>query len=177
MSVTPSPETHDEGHTGPVKTPKQLLAAVFFSFVVPVFIIIGLVQFVNSSHKPIAGAEQTERATLERIQKVGTVEIQDANRVMKTGEEVFTAQCATCHAAGLAGAPKLGDAAAWGPRIKTGYEALLNSALKGKNAMGAQGGGNFDDYEIARAVVYLANGSGAKFAEPAKPAAPAAPAQ
>jgi len=37
--------------------------------------------------------------------------------------------------------------------------------------MGAQGGGNFDDYEIARAVVYLANGSGAKFAEPAKPAA------
>ena len=173
MSVTPSPETHDEGHTGPIKNPKQLLAAVFFSFVVPVFIIIGLVQFVNYSHKPIAGAEQTERATLERIQKVGTVEIQDANRVMKTGEEVFTAQCAACHAAGLAGAPKLGDAAAWGPRIKTGYETLLNSALKGKNAMGAQGGGNFDDYEIARAVVYMANGSGAKFAEPAKPAAAA----
>ena len=173
MSVTPSPETHDEGHTGPIKNPKQLLAAVFFSFVVPVFIIIGLVQFVNSSHKPIAGAEQTERATLERIQKVGTVEIQDANRVMKTGEEVFTAQCAACHAAGLAGAPKFGDAKSWGPRIKTGYETLLNSALKGKNAMGAQGGGNFDDYEIARAVVYLANGSGAKFAEPAKPAAPA----
>ena len=173
MSATPSPETHDEGHTGPVKTPKQLLAAVFFSFVVPVFVIIGLVQYVNSSHKPIAGAEQTERATLERIQKVGTVEIQDANRVMKTGDEVFKAQCATCHAAGLAGAPKVGDAAAWGPRIKTGYETLLNSALKGKNAMGAQGGGNFDDYEIARAVVYMTNGSGAKFEEPAKPAAPA----
>ena len=121
----------------------------------------------------IAGAEQTERVTLERIQKVGTVEILDANRVMKTGEEVFKAQCGTCHAAGLAGAPKFGDAAAWGPRIKTGYEALLTSALKGKNAMGAQGGGNFDDYEIARAVVYMANGSGAKFEEPAKPAAPA----
>ena len=174
---TTATDSHDEAHTGPIKTPKQLLAAVFFSFVVPVFVIIGLVQFVNSSHKPIAGAEQTERATLERIQKVGTVEIQDANRVMKTGDEVFKAQCATCHAAGLAGAPKLGDAAAWGPRIKTGYEALLNSALKGKNAMGAQGGGNFDDYEIARAVVYMTNGSGAKFEEPAKPAAPAAPAQ
>jgi cytochrome c5 len=128
-------------------------------------------------NKPIAGAEQSERVTLERIQKVGTVEILDANRVMKTGEEVFKAQCATCHAAGLAGAPKLGDAAVWGPRIKTGYETLLNSALKGKNAMGAQGGGNFDDYEIARAVVYMANGSGAKFAEPAQPAAPVAPAQ
>jgi len=173
MSVTPSPETHDEGHTGPIKTPKQLLAAVFFSFVVPVFIIIGLVYFVTASHKPLAGAEQTERATLERIQKVGKVEILDANRVMKTGEEVYKAQCTTCHAAGVAGAPKFGDAAAWGPRIKTGYEALLNSALKGKNAMGAQGGGNFDDYEVARAVVYLANAGGAKFAEPAKPAAPA----
>jgi cytochrome c5 len=177
MSATPSPATHDEGHTGPVKTPKQLLAAVFFSFVVPVFIIIGLVNYVTSSNKPIAGAEQSERVTLELIQKVGTVEILDANRVMKTGEEVFKAQCGTCHAAGLAGAPKFGDAAAWAPRIKTGYETLLNSSLKGKNAMGAQGGGNFDDYEIARAVVYMANGSGAKFAEPAQPAAPAAPAQ
>ncbi|NBX05814.1 MAG: cytochrome c5 family protein [Betaproteobacteria bacterium] len=173
MSGTPSSETHDEGHTGPIKTPKQLLAAVFFSFVVPVFIIIGLVYFVSSSKKPQAGAEQTERATLERIQKVGTVEILDANRVMKTGEEVFKAQCSTCHAAGVAGAPKFGDAAAWGPRIKTGYDSLLNSALKGKNAMGAQGGGNFDDYEIARAVVYMANAGGGKFAEPAKPAAPA----
>ncbi len=173
MSATPSPETHDEDHTGPVKTPKQLLAAVFFSFVVPVFIIIGLVSFVTASNKPQAGAEQTERATLERIQKVGKVEILDANRVMKTGEEVFKAQCSTCHAAGLAGSPKFGDAKAWGPRIKTGYESLLNSALKGKNAMGAQGGGNFDDYEIARAVVYMANAGGAKFAEPAKPAAPA----
>lgn len=173
MSGTPSSEIHDEGHTGPIKTPKQLLAAVFFSFVVPVFIIIGLVYFVSSAKKPQAGAEQTERATLERIQKVGVVEILDANRAMKTGEEVFKAQCTTCHSAGLAGAPKFGDAAAWGPRIKTGYEALLNSALKGKNAMGAQGGGNYDDYEIARAVVYMANAGGAKFAEPAKPAAPA----
>ncbi len=173
MSANPSSETHEEGHTGPVKNPKQLLAAVFFSFVVPVFIIIGLVNFVSSSKKPMAGAEQTERATLERIQKVGTVEIVDANRVMKTGEEVFKAQCTTCHSAGLAGSPKFGDAKAWGPRIKTGYEALLNSALKGKNAMGAQGGGSYDDYEIARAVVYMANAGGAKFAEPAKPAAPA----
>ena len=63
----------------------------------------------------------------------------------------------TCHAAGVLGAPKLGDAAAWGPRIKTGVEALLNSALKGKGGMAAQGGGEFSDFEIHRAVVYLAN--------------------
>jgi cytochrome c5 len=63
----------------------------------------------------------------------------------------------------------LGDKSAWAPRIKTGYEALLNSALKGKNAMGAQGGGDHNDVEIGRAVVYMTNASGAKFAEPAAP--------
>jgi cytochrome c5 len=107
----------------------------------------------------------------QRIQKVGMVEIRDANRALKSGEEVYKAQCTACHAAGVAGAPKVGDAGAWGPRIKTGLEALVNSALKGKGAMGAQGGGDFDDTEIARAVVYMANGSGAKFAEPQRPAA------
>ena len=70
----------------------------------------------------------------------------------------------------MLGAPKFGDAAAWGPRIKTGFDALLNSALKGKNAMTAQGGGAFSDYEVARAVVYMANAGGAKFDEPKAPA-------
>ena len=54
--------------------------------------------------------------------------------------------------------------------IATGYEALLNSALKGKNAMAAQGGGDFEDLEIARAVVYMANAGGAKFEAPKVPA-------
>ena len=99
------------------------------------------------------------------------MEIRDANREMKTGDAVYTAQCSACHANGAAGAPKFGDKAAWAPRIKTGFDALWNSALKGKNAMGAQGGGDFEDFEIARAVVYLANASGAKFPEPVKPEA------
>ena len=166
-------DIHDEAHTGPIKTPKQLLVAVTFSFVVPVFIIIALVYYVTSGNKPSAGADELEQAVAERIQKVGRVEIRDANRAAKTGEDVFKAQCTTCHTAGLAGAPKFGDAAAWGPRIKTGFDALLNSALKGKNAMAPQGGGEFDEFEIARAVVYMANAGGAKFAEPQKPAAAA----
>ena len=88
----------------------------------------------------------------------------------KTGEEVYKAQCSACHAVGAAGAPKVGDAGAWAARIKTGYDALLNSALKGKGAMAAQGGGDFEDIEIGRAVVYMANGSGGKLAEPKAPA-------
>jgi cytochrome c5 len=87
---------------------------------------------------------------------------------------VYKAQCSACHDAGAAGAPKLGDATAWAPRIKTGYEALLASSLKGKGAMPAQGGGEYDDLEIGRAVVFMANRAGAKFDEPKAPAAPAA---
>jgi cytochrome c5 len=165
---------HEEDHTGPVKNPKQLLMAVFFSFVIPIFVIIGLVYYVNSASKPAAGTVNMEQSVAERIQKVGSVEIRDANREMKAGEDVYKAQCSACHANGAAGAPKLGDAAVWGPRIKTGFDALWNSALKGKNAMGAQGGGDFADYEIARAVVYMANAGGAKFPEPAKPVVEAA---
>jgi cytochrome c5 len=171
MSDNSTATVHDEDHTGPIKNPKQLLIAVFFSFVIPIFIIIGLVYFVTSDNKPAAGAVNVEKATAERIQKVGMVEIRDANREMKTGEQVFKAQCTACHTAGAAGAPKFGDAAAWGPRIKTGLDALMNSALKGKGAMGAQGGGDFSDYEVSRAVVYMANAGGAKFEEPKKPEA------
>ncbi len=188
---------HEEDHTGPVKTPKQMLQLVFFSFVLPIFMIIGLVYYVVNDAKPagisatadksqmaLGGLTDSERTkALEvRIQKVGKVEIRDADRPLKAGEEVYKAQCLVCHGAGVAGAPKLGDAAAWGARIATGYEALLNSALKGKGAMGAQGGGDFEDAEIGRAVVYMANAAGGKFAEPQKAvvaaavAAPAAPA-
>jgi cytochrome c5 len=166
-----SDNAHDS-HTGPIKTPAQLLWTSFFAFVVPVFIIIGLVYFVTSGNKPAAGAVDSELATAQRIQKVGVVEIRDANRPLAAGADVYKAQCAACHDAGLAGAPKMGDAGAWAARIATGYDALLSSALKGKGAMGAQGGGAYRDAEIGRAMVYMANAAGAKFEEP-QPAAPA----
>lgn len=179
-----STDPHDDHHEGPIKTPGQLLATVFLSFVVPIFIIIGLVYYVTSTAKPSAsndieamalgGVSQVEgeKALAARIQKVGTVEIRDANRALRAGEEVYKAQCVACHAAGVAGAPKFQDTGAWSARIATGYESLLNSALKGKGAMGAQGGGDFDDVEIGRAVVYITNTAGAKFAEPQRASAP-----
>ncbi|MBM3362310.1 MAG: cytochrome c5 family protein [Betaproteobacteria bacterium] len=169
MSANDPNSAHEEGHTGPVKTPGQLLLTVLYSFVVPVFAIIALVYFVVSAPTPSAGADNSERAVAERIRKVGVVEIRDANRPLKAGEEVYNAQCAACHNAGAAGAPKLGDVAGWAPRLKTGFDALWQSVLKGKGAMGAQGGGDFSDIELARAVVYLTGKSGGKFAEPAAP--------
>jgi cytochrome c5 len=170
-----SDNSHDEhdAHTGPVKTPKQMLLLSLASFIIPVFIIIGLVYYVTSANKPASGAGDAEKSLAQRIQKVGALEIRDANRPLKAGEEVYKAQCAACHNAGAAGAPKLADASAWGARIKQGLGTLVNSALKGKGAMGAQGGGDFSDIEIARAVVYMTNKAGAKFDEPAAPVADA----
>ena len=164
---------HDqhEAHTGPITNAKQLVWASIAAFVIPVFIIIGLVYYVTSANKEAPGASDSERAVAERIQKVGSVEVRDANRPLKSGEEVYKAQCVACHGSGAAGAPKFGDAGAWGPRIKQGFDALVNSALKGKGAMGAQGGGDFSDVEIARAAAYMANNGGGKFEEPKAPAA------
>ena len=82
---------HEEAHTGPIKTPKQPLVAGFLSFVVPIFAIIGLVLYVSSSNKPAPGASNPEKALAERIQKVGMVEVRDANRPLRAGEEVYRA--------------------------------------------------------------------------------------
>lgn len=166
----------NHAHEGPIKTPKQLVATVVAAFVVPVIVIILLTNFVASDKKSGAGSDgMSPEAVALRIQPVGSIELKDAASagVLKTGEQVYQAQCSACHGSGAAGAPKFGDEAAWAPRIKTGYEALLASALKGKGNMSPQGGGDFSDVEVGRAVVYMANKAGAKFDEPKAPAAAA----
>ena len=176
MSDAHSPHDQDSPHEGPIKTPKQLMLAVLYAFVVPVVVIMLLVMYVTGDHRPAAGSSaMTPEATALRIQPVGRVEVKDASDLttLRTGEQVFTGQCTACHTAGLVGSPKLGDADAWAPRIKTGYEALLHSALAGKGQMGAQGGGDYTDFEIARAVVYMTNKAGGKLDEPKAPAAAA----
>ena len=165
-------------HGAPIKTPGQLIAAVIAGFGIPVAIIILLAVYVNNSTRTGAGTD-IDASVKERIAPVAQVDVRDANapRVYKTGEEVFKAVCSACHANGTAGAPKFGDASAWAPRISEGYDTLLHNALNGKGAMPARGGTSPDDYsdfEIARAVVYMANDGGAKFAEPAQPAPGAA---
>ena len=176
MSDPHSTDDHDGPHEGPIKTPKQLILAVFFSFVVPIIAIILLVMYVVTDHKPAAGSDGlSAEAVARRIHPVGTVEVKDVSdpAALKTGEQVYGAQCVACHGAGLAGAPKFGDVAAWAPRLGQGYDMLLTSSLKGKGAMGAQGGGDYTDLEIGRAVVYMTNKAGAKFDEPKAAAAAA----
>ena len=95
-----------------------------------------------------------------RVQPVARVEMQKAVAVSdgkpRDGATVYNTICMACHVAGLAGAPKTGDKAAWAPRIATGLEALLKSAINGKNAMPPRGGGaDLSDDEIKAAVEYL----------------------
>jgi cytochrome c5 len=188
MSADPHYQATEDAHTGPIKNPKQLLLAVFFSFLAPILIIAGLVSYVVSGDKP-AGTAQGDSMSLygvskdtrdkelaERLKRIGSIEIRDANRPLATGEAVFKAQCTTCHGTpGIPAAPHFSDATAWGPRIGQGYATLLDHALKGKGAMPPQGGGDFEDLEVGRAVVYMANAGGAKFPVPDRPAT-AAPA-
>jgi cytochrome c5 len=167
-------------HEAPIKTPGQLIAAVIAGFAIPIAVIIMLAVYVNNTTRNGAGTDSlSEEVVAQRIAPVAQVDIRDANapHVYKTGEEVFKAVCTTCHTAGVAGAPKFGNAGDWAPRIAEGYDTLLHNALNGKGAMPARGGTSPDDYsdfEIARAVVYMANNGGAKFDEPAQPAAGAA---
>ncbi|MBK6469794.1 MAG: cytochrome c5 family protein [Betaproteobacteria bacterium] len=176
----PHDTAHEPNPEGPIRTPKQLILAVLASFIVPIVGIVLLVNYVDFGGKPGAGSDgMSEEAVALRLQPVGTVKLGEAlvPGALRSGEQVYTAVCGACHTAGVVGAPKSGDEAAWAPRIKTGYEALLNSALKGKGAMAAQGGGQYKDVEIARAVVYMSNKAGAKFDEPKAPEAAASAAK
>ena len=73
----------------------------------------------------------------------------------RDGKAVYSAVCQTCHATGLLGSPKLGDAGAWGPRIAKGKDTLYTHAINGFNAMPAKGGADISDEEVQNAVDYM----------------------
>jgi len=124
-------------------------------------------------------------AVAARIEPVGKVEFgapgAAAGGAARSGEEIVKTFCGACHVPGVAGAPKIGDKASWAPHIKEGLGHLLASAIKGVTVKGALvmpprgGAADLSDYEVARAIVYMANQSGGSMKEPPapKPAAPA----
>ena len=172
-------DAHNE-HDSAIKTPKQLIAAVVAGFLVPIICIILLVQYVANSDRTGSGSQsQTPEAIAERLKPVAdegfTLKDVNAPKQLQSGEAVFKAVCAACHATGAANAPKVGDAGAWSARISQGFDTLAAHALKGFRAMPAKGGNpDLDDIEVERAIVYMANQSGAKFKEPEVKAAPTA---
>ncbi|MBN3774767.1 cytochrome c5 family protein, partial [Burkholderia sp. Se-20378] len=167
-------------HESPVKTPGQLIAVIIASFAIPIILIVLFANYANHAFRYGAGTDAlSDEQVAARVAPLAQVEVKDANapRTYKTGEEVYKAVCVTCHGTGAAGAPKFGNKDDWAPRISQGFDTLLKTALAGKGAMPPRGGTSPDDvsdYEIARAIVYMANNDGANFPEPAAPAANAA---
>lgn len=128
-------------------------------------------------NRPKSAAE--EEATNARILPLAKVKLAPpaatgAAAGSRTGEELYKAVCGACHEAGVAGAPKIGDKAAWAPRIGVGLDVLTKTALAGKNAMPPKGGSDATQEELTRAIVFMTNKSGANFKEPAAGAKPAA---
>ncbi|HET9404905.1 MAG TPA: c-type cytochrome [Burkholderiales bacterium] len=175
-------EQHDE-HSSLIKTPKQLIIVVVLAFAVPILLIVMLTQLITGGTD--LGKDNpalSEEAIARRLKPVGEVAV-DASQPKPSpaapvavaaapvpgaaipaaakgdtgkGKSVYDSACTVCHAAGVAGAPKAGDKAAWAPRLKTGMAALYTSSIKGKSAMPPKGGNlSLSDADVKAAVDYM----------------------
>lgn len=197
-----SEKTHEEDHSGPIKSPSQLFWAAAGGFVLPIFIIMALVTYFTSGSESSPGETDSAQKVAARIQKVGQVEIQasapasgssepaaaqqtaaaaqpatpaapapaapaaDAAKAapaaaggsvdLAAGKALYDKSCVACHGTGVAGAPKLGDKAAWAPRIAEGMDAMMKIAINGKGAMPPRGATTASDAELRAAVEYMA---------------------
>ena len=169
-------EIHIQEHSSPIKNWKQLLVVAVLSFAVPVFLIIAIVQVITGGLAVDPGSlAMSEEAIAARLKPVGEVRLAGAAAAVaapavanaqpaasaapakaKSGQEVYQQVCAVCHAAGIAGAPKAGDKAAWKARIAQGMPTLYTHALSGIRMMPAKGGNpSLSDAEVKAAVDYL----------------------
>jgi cytochrome c5 len=76
----------------------------------------------------------------------------------RSGKQIVEFRCSKCHATGEGGAPRIGDRAAWIPRLRNGFEQTVRSAINGHGGMPARGGlPDLTDHEIRSAIVYMFN--------------------
>jgi cytochrome c5 len=78
----------------------------------------------------------------------------------KSPVDLYNGVCMACHAAGVAGAPKLGDKAVWEPRMAQGLDGLVASAIQGKGVMPPKGGSSYSDEEMRSVIEYMLAESG-----------------
>jgi cytochrome c5 len=169
-------EARGEEHSMLIKTPQQLIVVVLLSFLVPV---IGIVMIASFATGGIKLGPDNPAAVAQRLKPVGEVNVgavpSGASADMAArpatpakaasagsadaGKALYNSVCVACHGAGIAGAPKTGDKAAWKARVAQGKDALYNSALHGKNAMPPKGGSSAPDADVKAAVDYLVSQS------------------
>ncbi len=155
------------------KKSSERLVILALVFLVPIIAIILLIKsFSSGATDPQAMTEEAISARIAPVAQYNTgapapVLVSDANREPLTGEQVYNKLCMSCHDSGLLDAPKIGDNAAWAPRLAQGEADVYNKALNGFNAMPARGGdATLSDLEVKRAVAFMVNKSGGNFAEP-----------
>jgi cytochrome c5 len=199
-------DQHDD-HASPIRTPKQLIAAVAGFFLFTVIGIILLVKFVTTAKltaegsdamspqqiaarlRPVAdegftltdprapnqsrNAEAVSRASpapasnaaapaaVQPAPAAAAISADPAKLAGDAGQKLYQSACQVCHGAGIAGAPKFGDKAAWAPRIAQGPAVLADHAIKGftgkAGVMPPKGGSSASDDEVKAAVEYMVN--------------------
>jgi len=128
----------------------------------------GIRQMPAHGGNPKLTDTEIERAITYMVNQSGGHWTEPVSRVSKTpdrtGREIVETQCVKCHGTGVNGAPKIGDRAAWTPRVKQGLDVVVSSAIHGHGAMPPRGGmADLTDAEIRSAIVYMFNaGTGAK---------------
>ena len=145
--------------------------------IVVAVVVVGINALVGSALKGDSNADMSDAAIAERIMPVaqlntGAPIVPEASvdsaaaaapvaaGGARSGQDVYQSTCFACHGTGAAGAPKLGDAAAWAPRISQGMDTLLNNAINGLRAMPPRGTcGNCSDDDLKAAIEYMVENS------------------
>lgn len=146
----------------------------YFAGIIGALAVLTVVLIISAN---ILGAKsKTQKAAVdgqqiaERIKPVGEVTLASANPVVNAlipaahaaadGKSIYEKACKFCHDTGAANAPKMGDKAAWAPRIKAGMDTVYNNALKGTaKGMPPKGGYSGSDADVKAAVDFLVNAS------------------
>jgi cytochrome c5 len=122
----------------------------------------GIRQMPPHGGNPNLSDLEIERAITYMVNQSGGHWIEPINRASpvgeRGGEQIVRTQCVKCHEAGVGGAPRIGDRAAWIPRLTQGLDSLVRSAINGHGGMPARGGlANLTDSELRSAIVYMFN--------------------
>ena len=111
--------------------------------------------------------DRTMKLIAACVASMGALAAGAANHADRSGKEVVDNVCAACHASGVNGAPRIGDAKAWDARSRRGLTALTATALEGVRKMPPHGGSlSLNDLELKRAITYMVNQSGGSWTEP-----------
>ena len=143
-----------------------------------ILVVVGLIYSVSAARfqAASAGAGSDPELVAQRIKPIGSVALAGATEAVATapaaqtaaaggdaaasGEATYSKACVACHSAGVAGAPKFGDKAAWEPRIAQGVDALLSTAINGKGAMPPRGTCmDCSDADLKAAIEYMISNS------------------